>query len=109
MSKIVKNALTSVLHIGQSQEGSSRVQDRYTNFGNDGSDDSGFLECAGTRLAEWEEDTLEERLALVQRLLEGHVQMVVQFLIICNIVPNLVQQHQTEELVRLLLLQVGGE
>ena len=100
---------SAVLHLGYLEDGRARVEHGDAGLGQGAGDDEGLAEGAASAPAEGQEDALEEGGRLEEGLLEGHVQVEVEALVLGYVVADAREEDQVVEVLGLGRAQVGGE
>jgi len=100
---------TRVLHLRNLEKGRAGVEHRNTDFGEHTPNDRGLTEGAISCLADGEQDSLEKGRRLVERLLQRHVEVVVQLFRLLEVVPDSWEQNEVEETLGHLGIEVGGK
>ncbi|RNA30906.1 hypothetical protein BpHYR1_017137 [Brachionus plicatilis] len=98
-----------VLHLGNFEQSSGRVEHGNGAFGHYAADDDGLSERTIPGLAQRQQDALEKGGRLKQRFLQRHVQVKVEPLVFVDVVADARQQHQTVEPLGHFGVQVGRE
>jgi hypothetical protein len=86
-----------VLHFHDLEKGSTRVKHWDADLGDHASNDRCFAERAISCLTNGEQDTLEKSCGFVERLLDSHVEMVVDLLGFAKVISHSRQEDQIEE------------
>jgi len=86
-----------ILHLHDLEQRGARVQHGDADLGDHTANDGCLAEGAISGLTDWEEETLEEGCRLVEGLLDGHVEVVVDLLGLAEVISHPRQQHEIEE------------
>ena len=99
----------AVVHLGYLEDGSAGVEHGDAGLGQGAANDEGLAECAGAAPAQGEEDALEEGSRLEEGLLEGHVEVEVEALVLGYVVAYPGEEDEVVKVLGLARTQVGGE